>query len=508
MTVGAQILMAALLFAGGSQATSIVNGVVQESDGRRVRPLNKATVLALAPDGKKVLATARTDAKGRFQMPILISGRIALHVEKAGFLPAHNTEQGDIGRMLDCSREGSCESLSMEMIRAGVVTGNIVDELGEPFASVNVTLMRGENRAGRQLRSRTDDRGEFRIANIAPGDYTLTTASSYRGLDNSIYEGRPLELEVASGQLIDGLRVVLVQSAGGGFRVSGSVTGVELSGDVRSFIQVRGLGDATRRRLQVGVRNQSVNKDGGFTFDKIPEGRYIITLQQVRGTANVARRGRSQRFTLGTLEVSGDVDGLNLSPLPATGLKGRIVHLEASLGKPVLLGLRGERGMFSQIRVLSGDADGFSSLQMLPDKYTIRAQGRDYFVHAVIEDEERWADNSVDLGVGQIRNVEIVLSRDFAEVSGRVKSPQDGSLGAFYRVALRGRNGVTSVQADQDAYFLFEGIVPGDYEICAWADADAVAVREDEIWVEAGSSVRAFPVDAGAGIEIGLTAAK
>ncbi len=508
MTLGSKILTIALFIGVISSAASVVNGVVQASDGRQARPVRKAAVLALTPNGKKVLATARTDSEGRFQLPIPISSRIALRVEKIGFLPADDTQIGDIGRMLDCSREGACESLTIDMIRAGVVAGSVVDELGEPFANVNVTLVRRENRGGNPKRTRTDDRGDFRIAGVAPGEYELTTASSYRGRDDSLYEARPVELEFASGQLIDGLRIVLARTSGGGFRVSGTVSGVDLSDDVRNFIQIRGLGERTRRRLQVGTRNQSVNKVGAFTFDKIPEGRYLMTLQQVRAKATAGQQRGSQRFTLGAVEVTGDVDGLTLSPLPPTGLKGRIIHIEASLGKPVILGLQGESGAFSQIRIPIADDDKFSSQQVLPDRYTVRSYGRDYFVQAVHEDGKPWADNSVDLGIGQVRDVEILLSRDFAQVGGRVKNAEDASAGAFYRVALRGRNGVTSVQADQDGQFLFERVIPGEYEICAWAKADRNFVKRDEIWVEAGKAVRAFPVDPGAGIEIGLTAAK
>ncbi len=503
-----RLLTAALLLASAANAASVVSGVVRVRGGKRSVPLRKAAVVAFTADGRKVVAATRTDSAGRFRFPRPIAGRIALRVEKVGFLPAAKTRQGGAGRILDCRLAGSCESLAFEMIRAAVVAGTVIDELGEPFANVNAALRRLDGQGSRLLRTRTDDRGDFRIAGVAPGKYELTTASSYRGLDDSLYEGRPVELEVASGEVVDGLRVVLMRTGGGGFRVSGAVQGVELSSEVGNFVQFRPFGAAAPRSLQIGSLARAVNEDGTFAFDKIPEGRYLLTLQQARVKTAPEEQRRPERFMLGALEVAGDIEGLTLAPLPPTGIRGRIVYREASLGKPVLLALQGANGSFAQIFVEGAGGGEFSNLQILPDRYTIRSFGREHFVQAVLEDDEPLADNAVDVELGQVRDLRILLSRDFAQVSGRVKKPDSGAPAAFYRVALRGPQGVASVQADQYAHFRFEKVAPGGYEICAWPDAGLPQVKNGGIWLEAGGAVRAFPVDAGSSIEISLTAAR
>ena len=499
--------VAVFLSAAALHAASLVSGAVLVREDRRSVPLAKAAVVALTPDGRKVVAATRTDAAGRFRFPRAIARRIALRVEKVGFLPAAGARQGGAGRIFDCRRAAACESLTLEMIRAAVVAGSVVDELSEPFANVNVSLMRLDGRESRPLRARTDDRGAFRIAGVAPGRYALTTVSSYRGLDDSLYEGLPVELEAASGEVIDGLRVVLMRAGGGGFRVSGAVQDIELSPDVGNFVQFRPFGGAPQRPMPAGILARAVNEDGTFAFDKIPEGRYLLTLQQVRAAAPEDQRPAS-RLMLGELEVSSDIEGLILAPLPPTGIRGRIVYREAPLGKPVLLSLRGESGFSAQVLVKNGPGGVFSNLQLLPDRYAVRSFGQEHFVDAVVEGDEALDGNAVDLSLGRIRDLRVVLSRDFARVAGRVKRPAGGVPAAFYRVALRGPRGVVSVQTDQYALFRFEKVVPGGYEICAWPDAGTSRVKDGAIWVESGGAVRAFPAEAGSSIEIDLTAAR
>lgn len=495
---------AALLFAAALPAASLVSGVALVRGGGRAVPLRKAAVVALAPGGRKVLAATRTDSAGRFRFPRAMARRIVLRVEKVGFLPAAGAPQGDAGRIFDCRRAGACESLTFEMIRAAAVAGAVVDELGEPFANVNAALTRLDGQGGRPLQARTDDRGAFRIAGAAPGKYALTTVSSYRGLDDSLYEGRPVELELAAGEVIDGLRIVLMRAGGGGFRVSGAVRGVELSSGVGNFVQFRAFGGA-RRGLPAGFLARAVDADGKFAFDRIPEGRYMITLQQVRAAAGPQT---SAKFMLGELAVSGDIEGLILTPLPPTGIRGRIVYREAPLGKPVFLALRGASGFSAQILVENASGGAFSNLQLLPDRYAIRSFGQEHFVEAVVEGDEVLAGNAVDLGLGRIRDLRILLSRNFARIAGRVKQPAGGAPAAFYRVGLRGPRGAASARTDQYARFQFEKIVPGSYEICAWPDAGPLQVEDGAIWREAGAAVRSFPAGAGSLIEIDLTAAR
>ena len=64
-----------------------------------------------------------------------------------------------------------------------------------------------------------------------------------------------------------------------------------------------------------------------------------------------------------------------------------------------------------------------------------------------------------------------------------------------------------SGQADQTGRFQFDKVIPGEYQICAWADIPPEAVAGEGSWEEAGCADKTFPVAAESDVEIDLTAA-
>jgi hypothetical protein len=72
-------------------------------------------------------------------------------------------------------------------------------------------------------------------------------------------------------------------------------------------------------------------------------------------------------------------------------------------------------------------------------------------------------------------------------------------------VGVRGRN-TRSVQTDNQGGFLFERLIPGDYEIAAW-DRPVVDVEDSEVWREAGDRVKKIGVEPGSEVDIDLTIA-
>lgn len=65
-----------------------------------------------------------------------------------------------------------------KLTRAGAISGRVFDEDGEPVAKAAVIPYRASKKPGREVRSYdqpvlTDDRGEYRIFNLAAGPYYL-----------------------------------------------------------------------------------------------------------------------------------------------------------------------------------------------------------------------------------------------------------------------------------------------------------------------------------------------
>ncbi len=87
-------------------------------------------------------------------------------------------------------------SISLVAQNSGVVRGHIVDEEANPLPGVTVTVRSVKNPSANNLGTVTDARGEFRIANLPPGnDYQLS--ASFPGLTTVIQRG----IEVSSGRV-------------------------------------------------------------------------------------------------------------------------------------------------------------------------------------------------------------------------------------------------------------------------------------------------------------------
>src|SRR4029079_8964196 len=90
-------------------------------------------------------------------------------------------------------------NVDLRLVRGGVVTGRIGDEDGEPLTRALVTVQRYQYLRGeRQLQpaggDQTDDRGQYRVFGLRPGDYYISATNA--GLTQLI--GRGLQ-QLAAG---------------------------------------------------------------------------------------------------------------------------------------------------------------------------------------------------------------------------------------------------------------------------------------------------------------------
>src|SRR5205823_1449033 len=110
-------------------------------------------------------------------------------------------------------------------------TGRVVDEMNEPVAQASVSLERrryidGDRRWADVSGASTDDRGEFRIFGIPPGEYVIVarfSATHWGARDRvryvpTYYAGTPVAAEaqrvtVAAGQEVSAITIALARAA-------------------------------------------------------------------------------------------------------------------------------------------------------------------------------------------------------------------------------------------------------------------------------------------------------
>lgn len=165
---------------------SVVGTVTGDSDRR---PIRRVTVtLSAVTTGLSVQRVAVTDDEGRFSFVGLPAGSYnAPRAARLGYVGATYGEKrpGGIGTPITLA-EGQRLTVNFKMLRGGVITGTLTDQMGRamPQTSVQVTEVRvvnGERTptgfSGNSVT--TDDRGMYRIFGLAPADYVVAASPRF-----------------------------------------------------------------------------------------------------------------------------------------------------------------------------------------------------------------------------------------------------------------------------------------------------------------------------------------
>jgi protocatechuate 3,4-dioxygenase beta subunit len=139
--------------------------VVVTDDADRMRVARARVVVTAGADVPFVL---RTSDDGVFSFPVSAATPAKITVSRAGFLT--HTDQG--------LRAGA--DLVVRLSRAGVVSGRVTNDRGEPLTGSRVELRpraptpSGSAASGASATVQSDDLGEFRFSSVKPGRYLVS----------------------------------------------------------------------------------------------------------------------------------------------------------------------------------------------------------------------------------------------------------------------------------------------------------------------------------------------
>lgn len=125
----------------------------------------------------------RTDAAGRFFFRDLAAGSYTISSTRSGWMPGGYGRERPDGptRPLDVSDGARRGGLRIPMWRYATISGRVTDETGDPLVGFEVRAVARTWVAGRPRhvfveragRTHTDDRGMYRMSDLAPGDYLV-----------------------------------------------------------------------------------------------------------------------------------------------------------------------------------------------------------------------------------------------------------------------------------------------------------------------------------------------
>src|ERR1051325_3979072 len=149
--------------------TGAITGRVVNESGQ---PLAGASLYVRTANPGSVARATTTDAEGNFRVNGLEPGLYIVSAQAPAYAFSF-----DLTTPPTYYRIG--DSVRLELVRGGVLTGTVTNALGEPLILVNVRAMMVRDAKGEALKTpsfgfredMTDDRGVYRIYGLPPGTY-------------------------------------------------------------------------------------------------------------------------------------------------------------------------------------------------------------------------------------------------------------------------------------------------------------------------------------------------
>jgi hypothetical protein len=507
---------------GAPTPTGRITGRVLAADSGR--PVKRARVFVSAaemPGGRGML----TDDSGVFDLAELPAGRYTLTVSKSGFVSLSYGQRRPLqaGTPLQLNDGQQLKGVDFQLPRGGVISGRILDEDGEPVPGASVSVMRyqyqqGERRLSQAGNGQTDDRGQFRVWGLMPGDYYINALARqqnfggpfggpfgggrggpaagpgggrggrgapaavsaddqeqlnyaptyYPGVTN-VDQARPITLGVSQELGDINFNLQLVRTA----LISGHVINPDgtptTSGNVQLMPEA-----GTTRGVQIGRNVGSrIQWDGAFALPNVPPGRYVI-------------RARGQdtdppQYASTAIAVTGeDVDDVRVVLQPGGSLTGTVSFLPGGTPVPDITQMRitapsteqGPPGPQPNARV---DKDGkFSMDGVSAGPHLIRPNGgmRGWVLKAVTINGRDVTDTPIDVRSGQtVSNVAIVFTDKQNEISGTI-TDQSGTPMPDYTVLAFPTDStlwrpqarqIMTTRPDQTGKYRIRGLPTGEY---------------------------------------------
>ena len=223
-----------------AQAPSTIEGVVRDSTTGA--PMEGVTIYL--SQGPLKRASAMTDSQGQFTLETKETGRLRVYPLKNGYIfarPSQKRAPAQPGVWIQLSAGDHVKGLELNMAKPAVISGRVLDAKGNPIVgtAVSVGLMRYTYRddGTRELNwvpgiefpgpagangapgasgtsvsfMRMNDRGEFRLYDLPPGEYYLRVSDFGGAIGSSRFyfypgvsdETKAVPISVSSGDDIN-----------------------------------------------------------------------------------------------------------------------------------------------------------------------------------------------------------------------------------------------------------------------------------------------------------------
>ena len=472
------------------------------------RPLGRARIVVSAPELPRGRNTTTT-ADGSFELTELPDGRYTVTASKTGFIGLSYGQRRPLqaGTPIEVSGGRQVKGLEFRLPRGSAIAGRVFDENGDPMPGIAVQVLRYDNSQGnRRLVSsggaQTDDRGQYRVWGLNPGDYYVAAtepansrgpfpggggpggrgfgpntgersptgyAPTYFPGVPSPAEARPVALALGAEASDVNFNVLLVPTSVVSGRVVSS-DGSSTWAGTAALAPEGGPGDRGPAGLNYGGR---IGYDGAFSIANVPPGRYTLR-------ARSGMRGEPTEYASIPLTVSGSDLNVNVSLGKGATFAGSVrVESTQAAAPPDLTQFRITLPIVDDADAgppANGRAgkDGAFAIESVPDGiHAVRGQApRGFALKSVFIGGRDVVDAPFELRSGQdVKGVVVTFTDRLSQITGTLtdghgKAVTDFTVLAFptdpalWRAQSRQ---IETTRPDQNGKYQMRGLPPGDY---------------------------------------------
>ena len=466
-------------------------------------PLKGATVHLQTDEDHAHTIAAKSGADGRFELKNVPAGQYHISVSRNGYFRVEygQNKPGQPGAVFSLRPGERKTDLLFRLGRAGVITGRVFNEDGEPMPGVMISAMRSTYENGRAELQQignadSNDLGEYRIFGLVPGRYYISAENSawdhvvgdreFSGeaknsgekgytkiyFPNAADPGKASLVTVKEGEEIPAIDFLMKEITV--YRIRGKLVNlVSKQGHRPSYVSGYRRNE---RNDWMGLRDTPPGPDGSFEIGEVPPGEYTIV-----GMVFDDNRGYIAQQDVDV--TSADVDGVILAVGPGVTIPGTIIWE----GKPdakddeIRVDLRSEQRERSFGANAHVEENWQFTLKDTPDgEYKVQVFGlsKNCYIKEVRLGQTLLSDTELRVkGAGG--NLEITVSSRGAEVDGSVVTNENMPATGVWVVAVPEEEKrkytrlYKAIMTDQYGHYELHGLAPGKYKLFSWEGVKA-----------------------------------
>jgi hypothetical protein len=436
-----------------------------------------------------------TDAAGKFSFADVDPGQYTLAAQRNGFVNGRYGAKrpNQAATPVKVAEGDDLRNLKIELLPQAVIAGRVFDDEGAPLQGAFVMLVSGGvggrgGRGGPQRSTATDDRGEFRLVNVSPGEVVVQVSPNQQfgpaggGLpenaDSSMVTtyfpgvtelSRAQKIAVTAGAELTGFDIRLqktrVYTVRG--RLIDSATGQPPAG-AAVMLTPR---DAPFSGVVMGGSGGR-QPDGRFELRGVPAGSYNMVVRGAGGA--VSRGGVAHRERL---DVTGNIDNLAIRLMPPINLNGQVVARdpEKSDVKNVRVTLADVEGMMNAGSRGGNKPDGSFVVEgVAAGRYRITATaGAGGYIESIKYGEMEVLGQEVEIAPGGAAPLRVTVNHEVASISVTVTRDEAVTQGATVVLFPADRSRwaeqgvVRTAAADRSNAVTLSNLAPGNYLLLA-----------------------------------------